>query len=965
MTDATRSRLTAVLVIAAVALLCNPAFAARTVTIKAGVDTFIAGPISYGGADTNYVNEPTGGSTGSTQIRACTPVSRSALYEFTLPPIGVYESISAVEFRLIASENGLTHQADFAMLADNPDLSTITWNTAIADGYITGARDGNNNPILGSNTTAAGEDWVVSANEGDICSFVDNDVSDGLGQLIVSVVSTSDLVPITFMLTPTGSTFGQNNIGIFYGEANTESETWKPHARLILTVASRQAANPHPADGSTGVPVYDYLSWNLGIDATSHNLYFGEYADTSLTDTDESGQTDLVDFVPISSQWGLTNCSAGNGWCNGADYNQDGTVGLNDLSILSQHWLGGIQFLAAQQTNTYDPPGDLQFDTTYHWRVDADEGGSIVRGELWSFTTPQVFDHKLPLPAHCDAPLLLEGENHTAQAGGWAYRDSWAMKTAENNDVSSGEYLEWNGMDLDSATYEVWFSAARDVTYPTADYTLYAGTDTNNMRQVAQVNMAWDGSVAAQREFAWSQMSDAALLATDTMVRWETNSTGQIMLDCVMLARVPDSPAGFGRTWAKNHPFTLMALSNGSTTWGWNASDYKNANMNTNFLWEWQFNSLSLGYEVGLPWVFNVQVRQEVGWTELSYALQEHINSTYQTNPAGCWGWHVWDEIGGRDTPKLGPIVDWIKSGYPNTLVYCNAKPDTGTSVFEMWGDDTYPPGYNYNQYLDDIIQNGHVDVISYDQYPFHTPGTNNIFPDASAVRSRAMIAGIPYWTFIQTFGNNDTWRIPSESDVRMQTFVHLTYGFTGIQCFTYQPSQGPAMVDADGVPQPMYYYVRDMFAEIANLGDVLQTLESTAVRYVPGKVASTRNSAPSGIGNWAYGSGGDLDLVSLDLDFTKPGNEGLDKNGCIGLFVDGSLRRYFMLTNIYHDGTGTLSPAELALDFVLGFDIDIDSVIRRNRLTGQDETIYLTNHTLELSLPGGTGDLFWYHTSP
>ena len=146
------------LIVATAAFLCSPALSNRTITVKAGVDTFIAGPSSYSGADTNYVDEPTGGSTGSTQIRACSPVSRSALYQFTLPPIETYESIAAVEFRLISSENGVTFEGDMALLSDNPDLSIITWNTAVSDGYITGGRDGNYSPILGANATAAGED---------------------------------------------------------------------------------------------------------------------------------------------------------------------------------------------------------------------------------------------------------------------------------------------------------------------------------------------------------------------------------------------------------------------------------------------------------------------------------------------------------------------------------------------------------------------------------------------------------------------------------------------------------------------------------------------------------------------------------------------------------------------------------------------------------------------------------------
>jgi hypothetical protein len=38
-------------------------------------------------------------------------------------------------------------------------------------------------------------------------------------------------------------------------------------------------------------------------------------------------------------------------------------------------------------TNSYDPPGELSFGTTYHWAVDSNDNGTIYPGDDWSFTT--------------------------------------------------------------------------------------------------------------------------------------------------------------------------------------------------------------------------------------------------------------------------------------------------------------------------------------------------------------------------------------------------------------------------------------------------------------------------------------------------------------------------------------------------------------------------------------------------
>ena len=38
-------------------------------------------------------------------------------------------------------------------------------------------------------------------------------------------------------------------------------------------------------------------------------------------------------------------------------------------------------------TNSYDPPSNLEFGTTYYWAVDSNDGGIIYPGDDWSFTT--------------------------------------------------------------------------------------------------------------------------------------------------------------------------------------------------------------------------------------------------------------------------------------------------------------------------------------------------------------------------------------------------------------------------------------------------------------------------------------------------------------------------------------------------------------------------------------------------
>jgi unsaturated rhamnogalacturonyl hydrolase len=88
-----------------------------------------------------------------------------------------------------------------------------------------------------------------------------------------------------------------------------------------------KASNPNPGNGATNVSLTTNLSWTAGAGATSNDVYFG-------TNPEAHG-------------------------------NPKHTV----------------------YTNSYDPPGGLAEETTYHWAVDANDDGIITPGDDWSFMT--------------------------------------------------------------------------------------------------------------------------------------------------------------------------------------------------------------------------------------------------------------------------------------------------------------------------------------------------------------------------------------------------------------------------------------------------------------------------------------------------------------------------------------------------------------------------------------------------
>ncbi len=110
--------------------------------------------------------------------------------------------------------------------------------------------------------------------------------------------------------------------------------------RYLVSGSFVLAFNPVPEDGQTDVARDVSLSWEPGIYAQTHDVYFG----TVLEDV------------------------------NNADRN-------NQLGVL---------FEQGQDANTYDPNGLLDYGQTYFWRIDevnAPTTTGIYKGVVWSFTT--------------------------------------------------------------------------------------------------------------------------------------------------------------------------------------------------------------------------------------------------------------------------------------------------------------------------------------------------------------------------------------------------------------------------------------------------------------------------------------------------------------------------------------------------------------------------------------------------
>ncbi len=118
-----------------------------------------------------------------------------------------------------------------------------------------------------------------------------------------------------------------------------------------LVIDPNKASHPNPGNGSSGILISAGLSWDAPTAYTpsSYDIYFG--TDPNVYDNPK--------------------------------YTID--------------------------TNSYDPPGDLLFGTTYYWVVDSNDNGTIHPGFPWSFTTFKLSDRVA-------GNMILLNDN-----GGWCW----------------------------------------------------------------------------------------------------------------------------------------------------------------------------------------------------------------------------------------------------------------------------------------------------------------------------------------------------------------------------------------------------------------------------------------------------------------------------------------------------------------------------------------------------------------
>lgn len=381
-------------------------------------------------------------------------------------------------------------------------------------------------------------------------------------------------------------------------------------------------------------------------------------------------------------------------------------------------------------------------------------------------------------------------------------------------------------------------------------------------------------------------------------------------------------------------PLTITGLSAANPILDYDTQRFKDAGFNVFMDYSHGDRAFTNAIDANLPWLF---------WKGWDGVTIEEVDR-YAKWP-GLLGFIVmdeppWDTNEARFQEPIS-VIQYIKDNYPDKLCYINVGFSTGDpeSVYN-----------DFVEYVDNVGDMMQPDVLSIDSYIFidgDLTREKTYWIALSTVREKAIEMGVPYWCWFKAQSiTYNGWRAISESDLRYSIFKPLAFGYKGLQYHTYDKvgTVLDGLIDTStGQPNYLYWYAQKVNQEVTNIGQALTHLKSTSV----------------------YHAGPDNPWPAYAPDFMSDGNinsfDAQGSNWTIGFFKDSRNEEYFMIVNNEHHQD--VNAADCNKTCKVYFNNSVNSLKRINRQTGIVETLNLSDNSLDLTLPGGTGDLFKYDT--
>ncbi len=304
-------------------------------------------------------------------------------------------------------------------------------------------------------------------------------------------------------------------------------------------------------------------------------------------------------------------------------------------------------------------------------------------------------------------------------------------------------------------------------------------------------------------------------------------------------------------------------------------------------------------------------------WKELAKAAVERF-----AQHSALYGYMIRDEPHARVFPQLGRVAREFERLDP--------AHDICVNLFPIYASSEQLGVASYELYLDKFLSTVKPPALCYDHYPFmqHAEDREDYFHNLEIARCACLKHDTPLWIVVLS-GWWQHFRTPTDAELRWQAYGALTYGIQGIAYFTYWPVKDDyeAVVDYNGVPQPLYESIRRLNLELSVLGPQLAAMQSVGVYHVGQQIPVGCQQLPG------------------DSWLSVSGNPPV----AIGLFKSKDGSKYVLLTNrnCERDETVTvrLPPAVATVSLI-------------QSTNGQIDELAMHGKECRITIPAGTGRL-------
>jgi hypothetical protein len=284
-----------------------------------------------------------------------------------------------------------------------------------------------------------------------------------------------------------------------------------PNTDIVL-VASEGAAtppqctDPNPPDLATDVQVNVVLSWTGSADVWWYNVFFGTINPPPYIDFQPETEFTPLNVQPNTTYYWKINPANGNGDTEGEIWQfttiadlvppvnpnpSDHELVVPIFATLSWDTVTGANaylvyfgpdtppdYVATVTEPSFDPAGEMAYETTYYWRVRAASATDTANSVLWDFTTvpstaaddspalPTVTTLGAPYPNPFNAETTIPFELSAAQHITLTIYDMTGREVAQlaDGEYPAGKYnVKWNSQTTASGVYLVRMTAGNEV----------------------------------------------------------------------------------------------------------------------------------------------------------------------------------------------------------------------------------------------------------------------------------------------------------------------------------------------------------------------------------------------------------------------------------------------------------------------------------------------------------------------